>query len=69
MTSYTRKLHHRDPDAAKHIHRLRYGKHTTLLTFTLGDRQDAEIAVEHRAARRQLCAGCDGRSPCCRVVR
>lgn len=39
MTSFTRKLHSRDPDAARAIHRqeygdYRYGKHVTLAQFT-----------------------------------
>lgn len=45
MTSYTRKLHTTDPSKAVAIHRLRYGRHTTLASFSLAERNAVDIAV------------------------
>lgn len=47
MTSYTKKLYTKDPAKAVAIHRLRYGRHTMLASFSLAerDRQDAAVAL------------------------
>lgn len=50
MTSYTRKLHSKDPSKAVAIHRLRYGKHTTLTQFSLHDEVQALVKPSRAVA-------------------